>query len=129
MPEFTVSVPPLLPGNGYDALDWVPCWTWPESDCPDAFCDGIGCAGSVGGGGGIVPCGGEGGCAGGGGGIGGGGGGGGGICCCMVCCGAGCAVAMDATPYMASAIAPASDRRIERRLLMKPPFAMRQGAP
>jgi len=50
--------------------------------------------------------------AGGGGGI--GGGGGGGTCCCMVCCGAGCAVATDATPYMASAIAPANDRRIKR---------------
>ena len=150
MPEFTVSVPPLLPGNGYDALDWVPCWNCPESDCPDAPWGGIGCAGSAGGGGialcggagcagggGIALCGGAGcagggggiGCAGGaggagggggavvaggGGGIGGGGGGGGGICCCMVCCGAGCAVATDATPYMASAIAPASDRRIER---------------
>src|SRR5690348_9402788 len=103
MPEFTVSVPPLLSGNGYDALDWVPCWNCIEPDCPDVpCCAGIGCAGAAGGGGGVASCGGGAGCAGGGigcaggavvaGGGGGIGGGGGGGTCCADCCGAGCAV-------------------------------------
>src|SRR5690348_17845650 len=75
---------------------------------------GTGGVGWAGGGGGVAGGGGGIGCVGGGGGIG-----------CVVCCGD--AVATAATPNSVIAIAPASERRIERCVPMEPPCAPNGG--